>query len=276
MKLLQLEIGAHPPQAAVVALTLRAEAGQQSKVQLGLFAPQMPEPSRLDVTLARLRALVGEERVGSPVLEDTHRAGGFHMEGFRAGDDRSRERSMRARARADGVAACAASESGAGSSVAGAMTAGSSPYGRAIPGPKSGSAAPEDHTQAGFFRDGENSYEIAAAYGPWRTSGCWWAVDAWDTEEWDVLATRTTVRSVACLLTCDRRAECVAAGGVLRLTAASVLPNTRSPGTPVCHPNDAVSGRGWHSWISRIAAAGPSTRGQAAIDRRISDDKRIH
>jgi hypothetical protein len=82
LKLLQLEIGAHPPQAAVVRLTLRAEAGVQSKVQLGLFAPQTPEPSRLDVTLARLRAMVGEERVGSPVLEDTHRADGFRMEGL--------------------------------------------------------------------------------------------------------------------------------------------------------------------------------------------------
>ena len=41
-----------------------------------------------------------------------------------------------------------------------------------------------------IFRDQENSYEIAAAYGPWRTSGCWWALEAWDAEEWDVLAVR--------------------------------------------------------------------------------------
>ena len=82
LKLLQLEIAAHPPQAAVVALSLSAEAGQSSNVQLGLFAPQTPEPSRLDVTLARLKAIVGEDRVGSPVLEDTHRAGSFRMEGF--------------------------------------------------------------------------------------------------------------------------------------------------------------------------------------------------
>ena len=81
LKLLQLEMGAHPPEAAVVALTIGAEAGQASKVQLGLFAPQMPEPSRLDVTLARLKAMVGEECVGSPVLEDTHRRG-FSPGGF--------------------------------------------------------------------------------------------------------------------------------------------------------------------------------------------------
>ena len=82
LKLLQLEIATHPPPAAVVALTLAAEAGQSSQVQLGLFAPQTPEPSRLDVTLARLKAIVGEDRVGSPVLEDTHRSDSFRMEGF--------------------------------------------------------------------------------------------------------------------------------------------------------------------------------------------------
>jgi protein ImuB len=57
------------------------------------------------------------------------------------------------------------------------------------------------------FSDGENRYEIAAAYGPWRTSGCWWALKscdgAWDCEEWDVLAAMNGGRSVACLLTRD-------------------------------------------------------------------------
>ena len=43
LKLLQLEIGAHPPPAAVVSLALHAEAGQSPKMQLGLFAPQTPE-----------------------------------------------------------------------------------------------------------------------------------------------------------------------------------------------------------------------------------------
>ena len=84
LKLLQLEIAAHPPPAAVLSLTLTAEAGQSSKVQLGLFAPQTPEPSRLDVTIARLKAIAGEDRVGSPVLEDTHRAGSFRMADFTA------------------------------------------------------------------------------------------------------------------------------------------------------------------------------------------------
>jgi protein ImuB len=164
LKLLQLEIGAHPPQAAVVRLALRAEAGAQSKVQLGLFAPQTPEPSRLDVTLARLRAMVGDERVGSPVLEDTHRADGFRMEGF-AADGRS-EAEMEATPR---------------------MALRRVRPARLV-------RVTVRAAKPAVFRDQENSYEIAAAYGPWRMSGCWWALKscdgAWDCEEWDVLAAR--------------------------------------------------------------------------------------
>ncbi len=51
-------------------------------MQLGLFSPQLPEPARLDVTLARIRAIVGEENVGRAVLRDTHRPDGFRMEPF--------------------------------------------------------------------------------------------------------------------------------------------------------------------------------------------------
>ena len=58
LKLIHLDLEAHPPDAAILALTLSAEAGVTSKVQLGLFSPQTPEAARLDVTLARIRAIV--------------------------------------------------------------------------------------------------------------------------------------------------------------------------------------------------------------------------
>jgi protein ImuB len=83
LKLLQLDLEAHPPQAAIVAVVLTAEPGSTSKVQLGLFSPQLPEPMRLDVTLARIRALVGDECVGSPVLRDTNQPDGFRVEPFK-------------------------------------------------------------------------------------------------------------------------------------------------------------------------------------------------
>jgi len=83
IKLLHLDLEAHPPQAAIVVVTLVAEPGSTSKVQLGLFSPQLPEPMRLDVTLARIRALVGDECVGSPVLRDTNQPDGFRVGPFK-------------------------------------------------------------------------------------------------------------------------------------------------------------------------------------------------
>jgi protein ImuB len=82
IKLIHLDLEAHPPQAAILALTLAAEHGVTSKVQLGLFSPQLPEPMRLDVTLARIRAIVGEDHVGHAKLKDTHRLDAFSMEPF--------------------------------------------------------------------------------------------------------------------------------------------------------------------------------------------------
>jgi protein ImuB len=54
------------------------------------------------------------------------------------------------------------------------------------------------------FRDAGARYSIAAAYGPWRSSGCWWSLDAWDAEEWDVLAADRDGVALNCLLVRDR------------------------------------------------------------------------
>ena len=176
LKLLQLEIAAHPPQAAVLTLMLTAQAGQSSKVQLGLFAPQTPEPSRLDVTIARLKAIAGDDRVGSPVLEDTHRPASFRMQ--------AEFRSQRIPAK---------------------------PQHRSLNPPTPRLALRRMrppvpvHVQLSAlqpvaFRDRDGSFSISAAYGPWRTSGNWWSTDGWNAEEWDVLAENLNGNSVACLL----------------------------------------------------------------------------
>jgi protein ImuB len=175
LKLLQLEIGVHPPQAAVVSLTLTAEAGQSSKVQLGLFAPQTPEPSRLDVTLARLKAIVGEDRVGTPVLEDTHRPGSFRMEDFAVGAKSSALKTERS-----GMAL------------------------RRVRPPRPVRVVMRAMKPVAF-NDGGSRFEIEAAYGPWKTSGCWWSLDGWDAEEWDILAANNNGEKFGCLLVLDQR-----------------------------------------------------------------------
>jgi protein ImuB len=174
LKLLQLEIAAHPPQSAVITLALSAEAGQSSTVQLGLFAPQTPEPSRLDVTLARLKALVGDDRVGSPILEDTHEPGHFHMDSF-------------------------------------ATNIKSVPAQHDCPRMSLRRIRPPTQVRVTLhamrpvnFRNSRHRYDVTAAYGPWNTSGCWWSANRWDAEEWDVLAVCDNGETIGCLLVLDR------------------------------------------------------------------------
>jgi len=173
LKLLQLELAAHPPQAAVLALTLTAEPGRECKIQLGLFAPQTPEPSRLDVTLARIKAIVGEERVGTPVLEDTHRPASFHTDSF-----------------------CVDTKTSTYDPQPVRMAL------RRVRPPRSIQVTLRENKPTAF-RDCGAHFQIAAAYGPWRSNGCWWSVDAWDTEEWDVLTTGGGGLALSCLLVHD-------------------------------------------------------------------------
>jgi protein ImuB len=205
LKLLQLEIGAHPPAAAVVALTFAAEAGQAGKVQLGLFAPQMPEPSRLDVTLARLRALVGDDRVGSPAPEDTHRQGSFRMDHFAMGGLLP-TLAPKNGARVEHPAACipGSQKRDLGNTKSGGEIAPARMALRRVRPPRPVSIVQRGMKPAAF-RDREGRFEITAAYGPWRSSGCWWSGEGWDDEEWDVLATGSDGAQLACLLVCERR-----------------------------------------------------------------------
>jgi protein ImuB len=174
LKLLQLELAAHPPQAAVLSLTLTADAGRQSKIQLGLFAPQAPEPSRLDVTLARLKAMVGSDRVGSPALLDSQCPGIFQMRDFSVINQLPQ--SQQAPAPRTSL--------------------------RRIRPPHPLSLQIADGKPISF-RDGSFRYEVSIAYGPWQSSGSWWDIDRWDLEEWDVMATTNAGDSISCLLVHD-------------------------------------------------------------------------
>jgi protein ImuB len=66
----------------IIAVSLEAEPVKPSQQQFGLFETSLRDPYQLYETLARLVALVGSDRVGTPVLEETHRADAFHIEPF--------------------------------------------------------------------------------------------------------------------------------------------------------------------------------------------------
>jgi protein ImuB len=83
LKLLQLDLSAHPPAAPVKKVSIEAFPARLRFVQAGLFEPLAPEPAKLEITLARLRAVVGEKdnedrnRVGFPARLDSHRPDSF-------------------------------------------------------------------------------------------------------------------------------------------------------------------------------------------------------
>lgn len=159
LKLIQLDLEAHPATAPILIVACHAEPGITSKVQLGLFSPQLPETSRLDVTLARISAIVGEGNVGRAVLDDSHAEEAFHLESFTvpAGDSKV---------------------------IESAKTRGML---RQLRPAESTSVTMADARPDGFrFRD--MRYKVEQAYGPWIASGEWWNQTLWGMEQWDLVA----------------------------------------------------------------------------------------
>ena len=66
----------------IVALELEAIPSRPIRQQFSLFETALRNPAQLHKTLARLVGLVGAERVGRPVLEETHRPDAFRMKPF--------------------------------------------------------------------------------------------------------------------------------------------------------------------------------------------------
>ena len=82
LKLLQLDLNAHPPGAPIMKIHLAAEPARPRSAQGGLFLPPSPEPEKLELTLARIAGMVGEQKVGAVELLDTHHPEGFRMRRF--------------------------------------------------------------------------------------------------------------------------------------------------------------------------------------------------
>ncbi|MGA8529671.1 MAG: DNA polymerase Y family protein [Acidobacteriaceae bacterium] len=160
LRLLHLDLQGHPPPAAILAIKLSAEPGSTSKVQMGLFTPELPEPDRLDVTLARLRGVVGDGRVGRAVLEDTHQAEAFRIEPF---------------AIPEKTAAIPAPQAQARSAR------------RKLRPPEPVTVTLRERKPDSFFFRGKR-YGVERAWGPWFFSGNWWGVECWSMEKWDVVA----------------------------------------------------------------------------------------
>jgi protein ImuB len=161
LKLLQLDLKAHPPGAPVVKVQLRIEPANPRPAQNGLFLPASPEPEKLELTLARITGVVGEGRAGSPLLLDTHRPQAFETRHFtpsapQDGDCHTPKDLVTAlRIFRPSVAVTVTYHAGSPSHI----------------------SSTQRNQIAG---------EVLWAAGPWRSSGDWWEQDAWVRDEWDI------------------------------------------------------------------------------------------
>jgi protein ImuB len=188
LKLLQLELQAHPPKAPVKKVLLTIEAASPRKVQGELFIPPGPEPQRMEITLARIKAIAGETRVGSPVLRNTHRPDAFQMQRFLPSE------ALGART----FRPLLATESGQKENV---KTKKQGPpcsqeYCPALPHsalrrfrPAIPARVEVKDAVPAFVTFLNQRHKVLAQAGPWRNSGDWWNESSWARDEWDVSLT---------------------------------------------------------------------------------------
>jgi protein ImuB len=132
--------------------------------QEGLFLPSAPDPEKLELTMARLANLVGDSNVGSPRLMDSHRPDAFQMSRFLPSHNgpEVRQTNIGVPEERGPIAAFRVFR----------------------PAPRVRVTLREGRPVHISFPGMHG--QVAAASGPWRTSGEWWREDQWQGEEWDV------------------------------------------------------------------------------------------
>jgi protein ImuB len=156
-RILETHLESVTTEAPIVAVALSALPTRAEQKQFGLFESGLRDPNKFFETLARLHALLGSDRAGTPVAENTHRPDTFHLVTPRFDETQN------------------------------------TPASEPPPGPPLQRFRPPLHAdvQARGGRPlhvfSEKAFgEITACRGPWRGSGDWWGDRAWERVEWDI------------------------------------------------------------------------------------------
>ena len=155
--------------SAIVTVTLRIEPAEPEHKQFNLFEAALRDPQQFQDTIARLTALLGSDRVGTPVRENSHRPDAFRMV---PPDFENAPRAAMPRVAIS----------------RGAVTARPVALRRLRPAEKAevtttaGAAAPTPVALQCTVARGK----LKLVLGPWRASGHWWEPGAWQRDEWDI------------------------------------------------------------------------------------------
>ena len=189
-----LDLESHPPPAPIESVTVSIDPTPGRVLQHALFTRAHPTPEQLSTLLARLGALMGQDRIGAAATIDSYRPGAFAMKPFavKHEDDQRRDRKN---CREHFVQSSAGSASSA-LNMASALRRCRQPV------PARVVAEHDRPVRVTTDRRGYAGGSVVHAAGPWRTSGAWWAgvgrvggagraggeepIPPWNRDEWDV------------------------------------------------------------------------------------------
>jgi protein ImuB len=168
-RMLQTHLENFRSEYPIVAVALSAEPIKSAGEQFGLFETTLRNPHQLSETLARLTALLGADRIGTPVLEETHRPDAFRIEPFLCA----------------AKSAVPSRQSCKSSSDSDARTAHATPALRRFR-PSISASALQDENKSRQIRSLEISGKVVDQRGPYFLSGNWWDEESWRRAEWDL------------------------------------------------------------------------------------------
>jgi protein ImuB len=167
-----LDMESHPPGAAIDRVTVVIEPTPGRVVQHTLFTRPHPTPEQLSTLLARLGAVLGQDRIGAPAVVDSFRPDAFALQPFAVDWNKAGTKPPTSDLRppiSDLQPLPAALRRCRGPVAARVTLAAGRPL-RVV-------------TDRRGFAGGA----VASAWGPWRTSVDWWAARGCRRDEWDVV-----------------------------------------------------------------------------------------
>jgi len=154
-----LDLESHPPSAAIDRVTIVIDPTPGRVLQHTLFTRAQPTPEQVSTLLARLGALMGQDRLGAPATIDSYRPGAFAMIPF-ATEHRNVGADLRVRP---------ASTHGSAPTLTSALRRCRQPVPARVTVDR-GHPARVTTDRRGFVGG-----TVVSCAGPWRTSGNWWA-----------------------------------------------------------------------------------------------------
>jgi protein ImuB len=186
-----LDLESHPPAAAIDRVIVAVDPTPGRVVQYSLLTRALPSPEQLSTLLARLAALMGEGRCGSPATVDTWQPGAFAMKPFAPRDSNAvhgteprRHRAAWPQPEMPRYVSRDASLSIVSSVPLWFATRRDDPHPTValrrfrVPIPARVRVADGRPVHVAIDRRGFDGGRVTTAAGPWRTSGHWWAGEA--------------------------------------------------------------------------------------------------